>query len=99
VIHRSTTDRFLSKAAAAEKQVGELQQLTLNDLLADPDFTANLRNAFAVVPETATLADAKRAMGSLPSCQDVFVTRTGASTEPISGWITNVIIEDNSRVG
>ncbi|MBB5341466.1 hypothetical protein [Tunturiibacter gelidoferens] len=99
VIHRSTIDRFLSKAAAAGKQVGELQQLTLNDLLADPDFKINLENTFAIVPETATLADAKRAMGSLPSCQDVFVTRTGASSEPISGWVTNVIIEDNSRVG
>jgi hypothetical protein len=98
VVHRSTIDRFISRAAAAGKQADELKQLTLNDLLADPEFKSNLNNTFVIVPETATLADAKRAMGSLPSCQDVFVTRTGASTEPISGWVTNVIIEDNSRV-
>jgi hypothetical protein len=98
VIHRSTIDRFISKAAAAGKQAAELQQLTLRDLLTDQDFKTRLENTFAIVPETATLADAKRAMGSLPSCQDVFITRTGASSEPILGWITNVIIEENSRV-
>jgi len=56
---------------------------------------------FAVVPETATLADAKRAMvtTSSSSCQDVVITRNGARTKPIVGWITNAVIEANSQVG
>jgi hypothetical protein len=98
VIHRSTIDRFIAKSAAEGGTAEKLQALTLNDLLTHPDFKPTLANTFAVVPETATLADAKRAMESFPSCQDVFVTRTGASTEPVSGWLTNVIIEANSRV-
>jgi hypothetical protein len=98
VIHRSTIDRFIAKAAAGGKTAGELQQLTLDSLINDPAFTPSLGNTFAVVPENATLADAKRAMESFPSCQDVFITPTGTSNEPMSGWITNVIIESNSRV-
>lgn len=67
-------------------------------LLSDPEFKSKLETSFAVVPQTATLADAKRAMESTPWCQDTFVTRTGTRTEPIIGWITNVIIEASSQV-
>jgi hypothetical protein len=98
VIHRSTIDRFIAKAAAAGKNVEELKRLTLDDLLKDPDFETPLRNTFAMVPESATLADAKHFMESFPSCQDVFITRNGTSNEPVSGWLTNVMIEANSRV-
>jgi hypothetical protein len=31
-------------------------------------------------------------------CQDVFVTKAGTRNEPILGWITNAIIEDNAKV-
>jgi hypothetical protein len=98
VVHRSTMDRFIAKAAAAGKAAAELQVLTLNDLMTDPEFKGKLETSFAVVPQTATLADAKRAMESTPWCQDTFVTREGGRTEPIIGWITNVIIEANSQV-
>jgi hypothetical protein len=98
VIHRSTIDRFIARAAAAGKTPDELKGLTLKDLLSDPDIKPTVENTFAIVPETDTLADAKRAMERNPGCQDVFVTRTGASTEPVSGWVTNVIIDKNSRV-
>jgi len=98
VIHRSAVDRFISKNAAAGKTPDQLKALTLADLLQDPDFKDITKATFAVVPQTATLADAKRAMESLPWCQDVFVSQTGARTEPVVGWITNAIIEANSRV-
>jgi hypothetical protein len=98
VIHRSTIDRFIAKAAGAGKSVAELQALTLENLVSDPEFKSRLETSFAVVAQTATLADAKRAMDSMPYCQDVFVTQGGGRTEPVIGWITNVIIEANSRV-
>jgi hypothetical protein len=98
VIHRSTIDRFIAKTAAAGKNVEELKRVTVEDLLHDPGFETLLRNTFAIVPETATLADAKHVMESFPSCQDVFITRNGTSSEPVSGWLTNVMIEANSRI-
>jgi hypothetical protein len=98
VVHRSTIDRFIARAAAAGKLAAELQALTLKDLLSDPEFKSKLETSFAVVPQTATLADAKRVMESMPWCQDTFVTRGGTRNEPVIGWVTNVIVEANSRV-
>jgi hypothetical protein len=98
VIHRSTIDRFVAKEAAKGKNAEDLQRLTLDNLVNDPAFKTALGSTFALVSENATLADAKRAMESLPQCQDVFITPTGAVNEPVSGWITNGIIESNSRV-
>jgi hypothetical protein len=98
VIHRSIIDRFIAKSAAAGKTVDELRALTLADLLQDSDFKDLSKGTFAIVAQTATLADAKRAMESLPWCQDVFVSQSGASAEPVVGWVTNAIIEANSRV-
>lgn len=98
VIHRSTIDRFIAKSATAGKTKDELENLTLADLLADPDLKDMLQTTVAVVPETATLADAKRAMESQQWCQDVMVTPAGSRAEPVTGWITNGIIRDNSKV-
>ena len=98
VIHRSTIDRFLTAAAAAGNTAEQLRHLTLADLLRDPEFRTALRSTFGIIPETGTLADAKRVMELLHSCQDVFVTRNGTANEPVTGWLTNAIIEANSRV-
>jgi hypothetical protein len=98
VIHRSTIDRFIAKSATAGKTKEELENLTLADLLADTDLKDMLQTTVAVVPQNATLADAKRAMERLNWCQDVMITPAGSITEPASGWITNGIIRDNSKV-
>ena len=80
VIHRSTIDRFIAKSATAGATKDELENLTLEDLLADPDLKDMLATTVAVVPEAATLADAKRAMEALKWCQDVMITPAGSST-------------------
>ena len=98
VIHRSTVDTFIAQSALGEESADDLKKLTLADLLADPFLGRQLESSFAVVPGTATQADAKRAMESIRWCQDVLVTGTGLRTEPVLGWVTNVIIEYNSRV-
>jgi hypothetical protein len=96
IIHRSVIDQFLAdKAIAGATNLGDL---TLEDLLKDPDIKKKLEQGFATVKEDATLADVKKAMDISPDCQDVFVTKGGSKNEPILGWITNGIIEDNSKV-
>jgi hypothetical protein len=42
--------------------------------------------------------DAKTRMDQAPDCQDEFVTKGGTKDDDVVGWITNVIIADNSRV-
>jgi hypothetical protein len=51
---------------------------------------------FALVAQTATLADAKAKMEGTPECQDVFVTADG-NEGPVLGWITNADIAKKSR--
>lgn len=61
---------------------------TLADMLAISEFAA-LFKAIATVPRRSSLADAKSRMESVPNCRDVFVTETGAATEPVLGWVTD----------
>ncbi|HEX7516361.1 MAG TPA: hypothetical protein VF345_03640 [Chthoniobacterales bacterium] len=32
------------------------------------------------------------------NCYDIFVTTTGSASEPVTGWITNDIINENAKV-
>jgi hypothetical protein len=97
VIHRSTIDRFLANKAIDEKTLSDdLKKLTLHDLIENQP---GLRHSFGVVKEDSTLADVKALMDALGNqCQDVFVTKTGSYSEPVLGWVTNVILENNSKV-
>jgi NAD-dependent dihydropyrimidine dehydrogenase PreA subunit len=40
----------------------------------------------------AMVTEAKEKMDKQPNCQDVIVTKTGRSDEPILGWLTNIDI-------
>jgi hypothetical protein len=97
VIHRSAVDRYLVRRAS-EVNGPKLDTLTLEDMLSDSDIKSALDKSFVTVNETATLADAKAAMDQISVCQDVFVTKAGTRNEPVLGWITNAIIEDNAKV-
>jgi len=96
IIHRSVIDRFLADKAMAGAQ--NLGDLTLGDLLQDATIKQKIDQGFATVKEDATLADVKAEMDKSRDCQDVFVTKNGGRNEAILGWITNGIVEDNSKV-
>lgn len=89
VLHRQSLDTFLAKKArAAGASPAPLAGLTLADLLNDPDGQI-VKNSFVVVPETATLAEAKSAMEATKFGQDVFITKTDKPDSPVLGWLTN----------
>jgi hypothetical protein len=90
-----------TSAPAAEPPIADL---TLADLFSDNKPESTFKN-FTFVKESATLADAKLAMDSMTNtpgvdgnCYDVFVTATGDCKEPVLGWITNDIINQNATV-
>jgi hypothetical protein len=72
-----------------------LDTATLEKLITD---TPSLATSVAIVPEDATLADARALMDALPKCQDVFVTAGGKKDGVVRGWVTNVIIQQNSEI-
>jgi hypothetical protein len=87
VIHDST----LSAYAESVAQTTERLDKTLGDLLAVPEYK-ELVEAIGYVPETATIADARRVMGSIKNCNDVFVTSSGNRDERAVGWLTNTLL-------
>lgn len=112
IMHRSKIEEFLTKRALAalkrakeapgsiqSGQIEDPEKITLDILLnEDPGLKWLFETSFGTVAETATLADVKKVMDSTPMCQDVFVTKSGAKDEEVTGWITNVIIEENCKI-
>lgn len=94
MIHASTLDQFIRDKAMAGVASDTLK---FSDLLGVPAQKAMIEKTFVFVPETATLADAKAKMHATPDCEDVFVTKTGAATEPVIGWITDNLIFEVSK--
>lgn len=91
-IHRSFVDKFLAARAAAGTDVNTL---SLADLLADAALKASFE-AFATVGPKARLLAAKQAMDGNPGCADVFVTQDGSRTGKAIGWVTDVIVLEQS---
>jgi hypothetical protein len=99
MIHRSAIDRYLAQKALKSTQVANLQNTTLKNLLEDDSKLKSLfEQSFGFVKASSTLADAKTEMERIPKCQDVFVTQSGNKDEPVIGWITNNLIQENSRI-
>jgi hypothetical protein len=104
IIHRSVIDQYLAKKGAVSTakpdEAGGVNTITLKEFIDDKE-NAAIKYSVALVPEDATLDQAKLAMNTMSQygwCQDVFVTKTGSKDEKVLGWVTNRIIEDNSKV-
>jgi hypothetical protein len=92
MVHRSMIDKFIVQSVLSGDAGRNLNDLTLADLLADPQMRAVFEETFVVVKRQATLAEARSAMVARPGCSDVFVTSGGGRDEPVQGWLTNVDI-------
>jgi hypothetical protein len=106
IVHLSAIESFISNYVLhPPANPKKAEELTLSDLIAVSALDQLTAQSFAVVPQSATLADAKKAMeqkskqlGDLGNCEDVFITQDGTATLPILGWITNDIIIENAKV-
>ena len=88
IVHRSLLDKFIVRQMGAKAPA----DLTLADLSADADAGKLLRESFRTVKPSATLADAKYFMDTVPDIRDVFVTSDGTPSTKVVGWVTNVIM-------
>lgn len=107
VVHLSNIEKYLADKAVSAAAGLDLTTLKLADLILLPDgqLAPMFKSSFSLIKESATLADAKAAMDSMTSapgvagnCYDIFVTATGSASEPVLGWITNDIINENAKV-
>lgn len=95
VIHRQPLDTFVAAQCRSGKAT---EGLTLQDLLNDATEGPRIQNSFALVPQNATLNDAKTAMATRSPCQDVFLTASGREGEPVIAWITNNELQQAATV-
>ncbi|HEX4951121.1 MAG TPA: toll/interleukin-1 receptor domain-containing protein [Blastocatellia bacterium] len=86
IIHVSMIDRFVREKAYAGHAV---ENLTLDDLLAEKEMERLFANSFAFISSDQTIDDAHKAMTAIRGCEDVFVTENGQPNEQIQGWLTN----------
>lgn len=92
IVHRSMIDKFVAENVFGKSNASP-DSFTLADLLAEPDMKEIFKNTFVVVSKQCTLAEAKTAMLTRPSCSDVFVSENGNQDEEVMGWLTNVDID------
>jgi hypothetical protein len=98
ILHRSIIDNYLSSLARTGKTTDEIKAQTIQTLLDQNARMKEMAQSFGCIKQDGTLADAQDVMTKIDDCQDVFVTQTGGREEPILGWITNVIIQENAKV-
>lgn len=93
--HRSLIDKFIVQEVSKNKT---LTDLTLQEMLNDAESAKMLKEGFGIVRETSNLADAKALIDRITICLDVFVTEDGTANTKVLGWITNVIILEQSKL-
>ena len=91
IVHQSGLYKFVADKALDGVAEGDLDDLTLKDLIEDAELQNWVAN-IVYVDEKASVADAKAKMESKPGCQDLIVTKTASKDEPMLGWMTNVQI-------
>ena len=94
ILHQSTWFEFQVIANDLDLDqdlIGDNKKMTLRSK-PGTSFEDAVTKSIAFVSVHGTLADAKAAMESKPLSQDVIVTQSGASDEPMMGWISNIII-------
>ena len=76
----------------------QLKAKTLQNLFdEEPALKKVFEGTFAIVKEDATLSDAKAAMEKVDNCLDVFVTKNGTKNEPVTGYLTNLMISEAAK--
>jgi hypothetical protein len=98
ILHRSVYTEMLIGGLREAQPINPATD-TLAPLLSKPygeragtTYDEFIRRTIAFIGQDKTVADAKAAMEQVPDCQDVIVTATGNTKEPVVGWLSNVDI-------
>ena len=85
MIHVSSVDKY--RADPQHLDTSTLEQFINDQAQAGIWFDA--QRGFALLAETASVADAKQSLEASASVQDVFITAKGTADEPLVGWVSN----------
>ncbi|NTW83392.1 MAG: hypothetical protein HGB36_08510 [Chlorobiaceae bacterium] len=85
MIHNSSIDKYILSGGKFDDT---LEQFINEQKKNGSEY--GIDKGFVIVPEQSTIADAKRKMDAVSSCQDIFVTKKGNADEQLTGWISNI---------
>lgn len=85
VLHESTLNAFLVSKAGSSPQPSSFEEMRQ-----EPAWLAQISRLVVFVAASTKLSDASAALDRVKGAQDIIVTATGNSSEPMLGWITNV---------
>jgi hypothetical protein len=95
MLHKSTIDSALVEVG----QEIDIANVTLQELFERvPSLKIMGMGSFGTLGQDATLESAREEMNRINNCQDVYITEKGTKNSPVVGWITNGIIEENSKL-
>lgn len=84
MVHSSSIDRFVSEGGKKDATLKKfLEQMEKFGLKYGPD------DGFITISSSASIAQAREKLDQHRSAQDIFITKTGSSDEPLLGWISN----------
>lgn len=103
VLHRSLlegfiADQFFKRSTQQDVSAAtNLFTVTFKDMKEQGNEMVQrvLANGIKWIPEMGSLSDARLLLKNTPECNDVFITKSGSSTEPVMGWITDKTIAEN----
>jgi hypothetical protein len=96
MVHESMIARYISQKVI-DGDAAKIAELSVAEMIAtEPSLRRLFESSYAVVAAAARLRDVNALMGGVNQVQDVFVTETGRSDEPIVGWITNAMLAQHS---
>ena len=98
ILHKSAIDSALVEASSSDSGIA-LADVTLQQLFDKvPSLKTLAMGSFGTLGQDATLEAVRSEMIRINDCQDVYITEKGTKDSPVVGWITNGIIEDNSKL-
>ncbi len=87
MIHLSSIDRYLVEGGKLEDSLESFLSK-----MKTMGFVFGINSAFIILSEKATLGVAKNKMAELDFCKDIFITKGGGTKEPVTGWISDVML-------
>lgn len=98
MLHKSSIDSAIVEASGQENGL-VLAEVTLQQLFDKvPSLKMLAIGSFGTLGQDATLEATRAEMMRINDCQDVYITEKGTKDSPVVGWITNGIIEENSKL-
>jgi hypothetical protein len=98
ILHKSAVDGALVEASQAIDPI-PMPDVTFQQLFEKvPALKVLAMASFGTLGQETTLEAVRAEMMRIDNCQDVFITENGTKDSPVLGWVTNGIIEENSKL-